>query len=321
MNPIAVISSRESKPATCNQHTMNILITGGTGLIGKRLTDLLIEKGHRVSILSRTKRQSDKVSFYTWDIANQQIETEAIKNADVIVHLAGASVGEGRWTDKRKKEIIDSRVQSGNLLFQTVKKHNPNLKAFVSSSAIGYYGMTTTDKTFSETDKPGFDFLANVCLKWENAAEQFKQLEVRTAIIRTGVVLDTNEGALAKLITPIKFGIGSALGSGKQAMPWIHLEDICGIYLHLIENNELEGTFNGVAPSKDNNEKFSKTLASVLNKPFWFPKVPSFAIRLLLGEQAVIALEGSPISSKKVEESGYEFRFKELKIALTDILN
>ena len=300
---------------------MNILITGGTGLIGKRLTDLLIEKGHSVSILSRSKKQSDKATFYTWDIANQQIEKEAIKNADVIVHLAGANVGEGRWTSKRKKEIIDSRVKSGNLLFETVKKHNPKLKAFISSSAIGYYGMTTTDKIFSETDKPGFDFLANVCLKWENAADQFNQFGIRTAILRTGVVLDTSEGALAKLITPIKLGIGSALGSGKQAMPWIHLEDICGIYLHLIENENLEGAFNGVAPENKTNQEFSREVANTLNKPFWFPKVPSFVIRLMLGEQSVIALEGSAISSKKIESSGYNFQFKVLKNALKKLLN
>lgn len=300
---------------------MNILITGGTGLIGKRLTDLLIEKGHTVSILSRSKKQSDKATFYTWDIANQQIEKEAIKNADVIVHLAGANVGEGRWTSKRKKEIIDSRVKSGNLLFETVKKHNPKLKAFISSSAIGYYGMTTTDKIFSETDKPGFDFLANVCLKWENAADQFNQFGIRTAILRTGVVLDTSEGALAKLITPIKLGIGSALGSGNQAMPWIHLEDICGIYLHLIENENLEGAFNGVAPENKTNQEFSREVANTLNKPFWFPKVPSFVIRLMLGEQSVIALEGSAISSKKIESSGYNFQFKVLKNALKELLN
>lgn len=300
---------------------MNILITGGTGLIGKRLTDLLIEKGHSVSILSRSKKQSDNTTFYTWDIANQQIETEAIKNADVIVHLAGANVGEGRWTEKRKKEIIDSRVDSGNLLFSEVKKHNPNLKAFITSSAIGYYGMVTTTKTFTETDPAGTDFLADVCVKWETVANQFESLGIRTAKLRTGVVLDKNDGALAKLITPIKLGIGSALGSGQQAMPWIHLEDICGIYLHLIENSNLRGAYNGVAPSRENNKEFSKTVANVLNKPFWFPNVPVFALKLLLGEQAVIALEGSSISSKKVEESGYKFQFKKLKPALEDILN
>ncbi len=301
---------------------MNILITGGTGLIGKRLTELLIEKGHSVSVLSRSKKKSsDSIRYYTWDLKKKTIEKEAIVQADVIVHLAGANVGEGRWTSKRKKEIIDSRISSGNLLFNTVKKHNPDLQAFITSSAIGYYGMTTSDRVFIETDKPGFDFLANVCLKWEAVADQFNKLGIRTAKLRTGVVLDKNEGALAKLITPIKLGIGSALGSGKQAMPWIHLEDICGIYLHLIENSQLHGAFNGVAPSKDNNHDFSKAVAQVMDKPFWFPKVPSFALRLLLGEQSVIALEGSHISSKKIQESGYYFQFKNLRDALTEILD
>lgn len=301
---------------------MNILITGGTGLIGKRLTELLIEKGHSVSILSRSKKAtSDSIRYYTWDLKKKTIEKEAIQQADVIVHLAGANVGAGRWTSKRKKEIIDSRVDSGNLLFSEVKKHNPDLKAFVTSSAIGYYGMTTTVNVYTEEDKPGFDFLANVCLKWEAVADQFNTLGIRTAKLRTGVVLDKNEGALAKLIAPIKLGIGSALGSGNQAMPWIHLEDICGIYIHLIENSQLQGAFNGISPSHENNQEFSKTVAKVLKKPFWFPKVPSFAIRLVLGKQAVIALEGSRISCRKIQEAGYSFRFTNLSEALNEILN
>ncbi len=300
---------------------MNILITGGTGLIGKKLTEMLLEKGHSVSILSRSKKKSDKVQFYTWNIAKQEIEEEAIKQADVIVHLAGANVGEGRWTDKRKKEIIDSRISSGNLLFESVKKHNPSLKAFISSSAIGYYGMVTTDKIFEESDSSGNDFLAKVCEEWEDSALQFNSINIRTAIVRTGVVLDKNEGALAKLLTPIKLGVGSALDSGKQAMPWIHLDDICGIYLYLIENESLSGAFNGVAPSHENNKEFSKTVAEVLGKPFWFPSVPAFALKLLMGEQAVIALEGSRISANKIIESGYNFKFPELKKALTDTLD
>ncbi|MGB1041120.1 MAG: TIGR01777 family oxidoreductase [Flavobacteriales bacterium] len=299
---------------------MNILITGGTGLIGKRLTELLIKKGHSVSVLSRSKKQSNEVTYFTWDIEKQTIEEEAIKQADIIVHLAGANVGEGRWTEKRKKEIIDSRIDAGNLLFEQVKQHNPELKAFISSSAIGYYGMVTTDTIFEETDKPGDDFLAKVCEDWENSALQFNSISIKTVIVRTGVVLDKEDGALAKLLTPIKLGIGSALGSGKQAMPWIHLDDICGIYLHLIENESLSGVFNGVAPSHENNKEFSKTVAEVLKKPFWFPNVPAFALKLLMGEQAVIALQGSKISAEKIKKSGYKFKFPELKPALEDIL-
>ena len=300
---------------------MNILITGGTGLIGKRLTDLLIKKGHTVSILSRSKKKSEKATFYTWDIAKQEIEKEAIEKADFIIHLAGANVGEGRWTDQRKKEIIDSRIQSGNLLLESVKKYNPNLKGFISSSAVGYYGMVTKDKVFEETDKPGEDFLAKVCEEWENSALQFKTLNIRTVIIRTGVVLDKNEGALAKLLTPIKLGIGSGLGTGKQAMPWIHLDDICNLYLKAIEDNEMSGAYNGVAPEQLTNQEFSKTVAKILNKPFWFPNVPGFALKLLMGEQAIIALEGSPISSKKTENTGFKFQYRTLQEALKNLLN
>jgi len=299
---------------------MNILITGGTGLIGKRLTEILIEKGHSVSILSRSKKQSDKVNYYTWNIANQEIEEEAIKQLDVIVHLAGANVGEGRWTNKRKKEIIDSRVDSGNLLFESVKKHNPKLKAFISSSAIGYYGMVNSNSIFEESDPSGSDFLAEVCVKWEETANKFNELNTRVAIVRTGVVLDKNDGALAKLLTPIKLGIGSALGSGKQAMPWIHLDDICNLYVKAIEDKKMNGAFNGVAPENLTNLEFSKTVAKVLKKPFWFPNVPAFALKLLMGEQAIIALEGSSISSKKTKESGFKFKYRNLTDALNNLL-
>jgi len=311
----------QTTPSRENLKHMNILITGGTGLIGRKLTDILLEKGHTVSILSRSKKQSDKAQYYTWDIANQEVEEEAIEQADVIVHLAGANVGEGRWTDKRKKEIIDSRVDSGNLLFNSVKKLNPSLKTFISSSAIGFYGMVNSDKTFKEDDSPGNDFLAKVCIAWETVADQFNQLGCRVAKVRTGVVLDKNDGALSQLLTPIKIGIGSPLGSGKQAMPWIHLNDICGIYLQLIENESLSGAYNAVAPAKDNNKEFSKAVANVLNKPFWFPNVPAFALKILLGEQAVIALKGSHISAEKIKKTGFEFQFPELIPALENTLN
>ena len=260
------------------------------------------------------------LQYYTWDIAKQEIEKDAIIKADAIIHLAGANVGEGRWTTKRKKVIIDSRINSGNLLFESVKKFNPNLKTFITSSAIGYYGMVNSEKTFKEKDDAGNDFLAEVCSKWESVADQFSLLGCRVAKVRTGVVLDKNEGALAKLLTPIKLGIGSALGSGEQAMPWIHLDDICGIYLHLIENEMLNGAYNGVAPAKNTNKEFSKTVAKILKKPFWFPKVPAFALKLLMGEQAVIALKGSQISSEKIEKTGFKFRFRNLHDALSEII-
>lgn len=299
---------------------MNILITGGTGLIGKKLTEILLNKGHSVSILSRSKKENTKVNFYTWDIVNNKIEKEAIQKADYIIHLAGANVGEGRWTNKRKKEIIDSRVLSGNLLFEAVKAHNPNLKGFISSSAVGYYGMVTQEKPFAETDKAGEDFLAKVCEKWEFSALRFNKINVRTVIMRTGVVLDVADGALAKLLTPIKLGIGSGLGTGKQAMPWIHLDDICNMYVKAIEDSKMEGIYNGVAPEKITNQEFSKAVAKTLNKPFWFPNVPKIAIRLILGEQAIIALEGSPISCKKIETSGFKFKYRKLKSALDNLL-
>lgn len=299
---------------------MNVLITGGTGLIGKRLSELLKIHGHSVSILSRSKKETNQTKYYLWNIDKQEIESEAIEKADVIVHLAGTNVGKGKWTKKRKKEIIDSRIKSGKLLFDAVKEHNPHLKAFISSSAIGYYGMVNSNHVFTESDPPGKDFLAKVCILWEETALQFQSLNIRTAVIRTGVVLDKNEGALSKLLTPIKLGIGSALGSGKQALPWIHLDDISGIYLKAIEDYSMSGMFNGVAPHQVTNIEFSRLVAETLKKPFWFPKVPKFILTLLMGEQAVIALKGSPISSEKIEEAGYQFKYGNLRSALNQLL-
>lgn len=297
-----------------------VLITGGTGLIGKQLCERLKEKGYRVAILSRESQNNTDIQTYIWDIDRKVIEKEAIETADYIIHLAGVNVADKRWTNKRRQLIIDSRIKATQLIFDEVKANKNKLKAFISASAIGYYGAMTSDKIFCETDAPSNDFLGNTCQQWEQSADNFKNLGVRTVKIRTGVVLTKQEGALEKMIFPIQAGIGSAIGNGKQYMPWIHIDDLCNIYIKAIEDLQMNGAYNAVAPEYTTNKEFNKTLARVLKKPFWFPNIPAIAVKLLFGKMSSMLLKGSRISSDKIKEAGYKFQYPELESALTDLL-
>ena len=291
----------------------NILITGGTGLVGSRLTEILIHKKHSVHILTRSPEQKNE---FKWDIKNNFIDDAAFNGVDYIVHLAGAGIADERWTDERKKIIIDSRVESANLLFRKVKKLNINLKGFISASGSGYYGAITSDKIFVENDKAGNDFLGEVCVKWETAAQQFKELNIPVTILRTGIVLSETGGALEKMKTPII----SPLGSGNQYLPWIHIDDLCGMYTYAIEHH-LEGIYNAVAPDHQTSKTFSKTLAKSVGRPFIGLGVPSFGLKLLFGDMAKILLEGSRLSAKKIEKNGYSFQFENLKKALSNLFS
>ena len=288
-----------------------IIITGGTGLVGKRLSKLLIDKNHEVVILSRNPKEENE---FKWDISSNYIDEIALLDTDYIIHLAGAGIADKRWTKERKQIIIDSRVKSANLLYDKINELKINLKGFISASGVGYYGAVTTDKIYEETDKAGTDFLGNVCQKWENAAQQFSTKNILVTILRTGVVLTDNGGALDKMKTPII----TPLGSGKQFLPWIHLDDLCAIYIKAIDDN-LEGVFNAVAPEHHTSKTFSKELAKSIGKPYLGIGVPSFMLKLVFGDMAKILLEGSKISAKKIEKNGYSFRFKTLKKALNNL--
>ncbi|UAM98592.1 TIGR01777 family oxidoreductase [Polaribacter litorisediminis] len=285
-----------------------ILITGGTGLVGTRLTKMLIDKKHEVIILSRNPKNKNE---FKWDIAKNYVDQKAFENTDYVIHLAGAGIADKRWTYERKKVIIDSRVQTANLLFKTIKENKIHLKGFISASGIGYYGAITTQTIFKESDPVGNDFLGEVCQKWEDAAHQFEGLNIPVTILRTGIVLSKQGGALEKMKLPVI----SPIGSGKQYVPWIHLDDLCYMYIQAIEGN-LKGIFNAVAPEHHTSITFSKALAKSLNRPYIGICVPSFMLKLLFGELSIILLEGSRISAKKIEKNGYSFRFKTLKKAL-----
>jgi uncharacterized protein len=296
-----------------------VLITGGTGLLGKQLSQKLQAKGYTVTILSRHKNPNSAVKQYIWDYTSAKIDEEAIATADYIIHLAGTSVADKRWTERQKKDIIDSRVLTGNLLFDTVKKQNQKLHAFISASAIGYYGAVTTDKIFEEEDAPCTDFLGTVCKQWEATADQFTKLNIRTVKLRIGVVLTKKDGPLAKIKAPIDLGIGSALGTGNQYMPWIHVDDLCDMFIYAMENATMHGSYNAAAPEQISNEAFSKTFAAILDKPFWAPNVPAFVLKILFGELANVFLTGSRVSVEKILSTGFKFRFPNANEALTDL--
>lgn len=298
-----------------------VLITGASGLVGSALTKYLLDNNFEVVHLSRSKKSNSPVPIFVWDIKSEYLEEGALENVNHIVHLAGAGIADQRWTEKRKQEIIDSRTKSAELLFNGIRKlyHKPD--TFISASAIGYYGAITSDKIFVEEDKPAEDFQGKVCKLWEESADLFSGLGIRTVKLRLGVVLSKKGGALKKMILPSKFGFGSALGSGNQFLPWVHIKDVVNIISKSISDTKMLGPYNVVAPYYCNYNEFSKTLAQVLHKPYFMPNVPSILLKLAFGEMSAIVLEGSRISSEKLINSGYKFQFTNLETALKDLIN
>ena len=300
--------------------TKNILITGGTGLIGRHLTELLEGKGHIVRHLSRTRRGENKEKTYIWDIHKSFIEDGALENANIVIHLAGAGVGDARWTSSRKREILESRVRSTRLLGQKLKERASPLDAFICASAIGIYGSDLSEDWKTEETSHGKDFLAQVTEAWEAEAQEVGKWVTRLTLLRIGVVLSKLGGALPKLAKPIKLGVGAVLGSGKQYMSWIHMEDLCGIFEHIVRDKTMVGPYNAVAPQPVTNKEMTQAAAKILNRSLVLPAVPGFALRLMLGEMSEIVLNGSRVSSKKIAKAGYEFKFPQLTSALKDLL-
>ena len=296
---------------------MHILITGGSGLVGTHLSKKLKEKGYETAVLSRKKTSDRDIKTYFWDPGNHEIEEGAIEKADYIIHLAGANISDKRWTKKRKQEIVDSRVETAKLLFSKVNVSKTRPKAFISASAVNYYGTLISDKIFTEDDPPSEDFLGETCQKWEQSALKFEESGIRTVIIRTGPVISPRGGAIKKMSVSVKLGLGSPVGRGKQYFPWIHIEDLCNIYIKAIEDSKMQGAYNAVAPGHITNKDVMKALADVYNRPFWAPRVPSFVMKILFGEMAGILLKGSRISADKIKRAGFEFRIINFKDAIS----
>jgi uncharacterized protein (TIGR01777 family) len=300
----------------------NILLTGGTGFIGKHLTDLLIENGFEVSILSRSDRKNtSSITYYKWDLTRNYIDEEAIAKANYIIHLSGEGIVEKRWTKKRKKEILESRTQPIDLIFSVLEKTNKKLDAFVSASAVGIYGAYTNENICTENTPPANDFLGITCQEWEKAVDKINSLGIRTVKVRTGIVLGKDEGFLKKVAPSFKAGFGAILGTGKQYVPWIHIEDLCNIYLKAIADEQMHGPYNSCVTDNTTNASLSKTMANLFGYKIWLPKAPAFVLKIVLGEMSVAVLEGQRVSSEKIQKMGFDFQFTELEPALASCMN
>lgn len=299
-----------------------VLITGGTGLIGRALTQLLTEVGYKVIILTRRpdlQAGSPMVSYAGWDIIRQTIDVAALQQADYIVHLAGANVGDKRWTAARKKEIRHSRTQSSELLFNTLEKHPNKVKKIISASGIGYYGADKGD-AFTETDPPADDFLGVTCIAWENSVLKMQELGKKVVILRTGLALSREGGALKEFYKPLQFGFATILGSGDQYVSWIHLHDLARLYLSAIVNHDLEGIYNAVSPQPVLHKELVMTLAQVAKGKSFLPVyVPSFALKLGLGEMSIEVLKSCRASAAKVQGTGFVFSYPDIRSAIEQL--
>jgi uncharacterized protein (TIGR01777 family) len=296
---------------------MKILITGSHGLVGKALISELVKDGHE--IVSLVRHKSEGASEIEWHPNQRSIDSERVSGFDVVVHLAGESIASGRWTDEKKRKIRESRVDGTTLLSRALAQSSKAPAAFISASAIGYYG-NRADELLNEKSAPGNDFLAEVCVAWERATGEAEARGVRTVHARFGIILDQEGGALAKMLTPFRMGVGGRIGDGKQWMSWIALVDVLKGLKFVIENESIAGPVNFVAPNPVTNGEFTKTLGDALSRPTLFP-MPSFAVRLAFGEMAdALLLSSAKVEPKRLQESGYRFEFENLQPALAAIL-
>ena len=304
-----------------------ILITGGTGLIGKALTNALLEKNYKVIILTRgavnQHTKTGNLSYAQWDIHNQQIEKEAINSADYIIHLAGAGVADKRWTKKRKQEIVNSRVKSSELIVKALKEIPNNIKAVINASAIGWYGadpVIPNPKPFREDDPNDNAFLGETCKLWEKSLEPVKKMGKRLIKLRTGIVLSNEGGALKEFKSSLRFGVAAILGNGKQIISWIHIDDLVRLYIAAIEDQNMNGVYNAVAPAPVSNKGLTLQLARMQKGNFFIPvHVPTFVLKMVLGEMSVEVLKSATVSCDKVHYGGFIFLYPSIEAALANL--
>ncbi len=303
-----------------------ILITGGTGLVGKALTKELSHKKYNVIILSRApekKTPMPGITYAHWNVEQQTIDEDAVAAADYIIHLAGAGIADKRWTKKRKQEIVHSRVESGTLLCKTLQKKSDKLKAFISASAIGWYGpdpALPNPAPFTEDVASVKDFLGSTCLLWEQSVQPVRQLGKRLVILRTGIVLSRDGGALKEFTKPIKLGVAAIMGSGKQMLSWIHIDDLVKIYVKAIEQQTYSGVYNAVAPIPVSNEEFITRLAEKMKGTFYTKiRIPAVALKLILGEMSMEVLKSATVSSEKIIQNDYFFQYPSMSPALAHL--
>lgn len=295
-----------------------VLIAGGTGLVGTRLSEMLLEKGYQVRLLSRNPKGAEQ---FFWNPAKGLMDEQALTGVNAVINLAGAGIADKRWTRARKRELIDSRVQSGTLLRQAIQKMERPPEVYLSASAIGYYG-NSGEKKMVETDAPVDDsFMTHCCRVWEQAAQTSGTKQIRTVILRIGIVLDSDGGALPELVKPMYFGIAPWFADGSAWWSWIHLEDVCRMFIWALETPDIEGIYNAVGPHPVRNMELLHTIRRVLGRVALPIPAPTFALKFILGEMSAVVLNSNLISADKISAAGFKFQYPELEPALAEIFS
>ncbi len=298
---------------------MKVLIAGGTGLIGSRLSVLLEEKNYSVRHLSRNQNMEARFPAYRWSPADGEIDQQALEGVDILINLAGAGIADKPWTAARKKVIIESRVKSNELLIRTMQNMEQAPKAYLAASAIGFYG-DSGEELLDEERAPGSGFLSESTQAWEKAIAPAMESSIRTVAIRIGIVLSKNGGALPKILLPFLFFVGPYFGNGRQWYSWIHIDDLCRLFIYAMEKEEMAGIYNGVNSQVQRNKVFTRNIGKGLNKPFLLIPAPVFALKLLLGEMSETVLSSTKVDAKKTIDAGFEFKFEDLQMAIADII-
>ncbi|HRP31969.1 MAG TPA: TIGR01777 family oxidoreductase [Agriterribacter sp.] len=308
----------------------NVLITGGTGLIGSRLSGMLMERGYRVIILTRNKkliqqRKSPETAYAFWNPDRNTIDIAAVQEADFIIHLAGENIAAKRWTPRQKSVIANSRIKGGQLIVQTLRENANQVKAIISASAKDWYGddsqLTGGKKSYTEDGAPAPGFLGDTCKAWEESIAPARELGKRLVWLRTGLVLSKDGGVLKSLMQPAKFGIAPIFGTGRQIQSWIHIDDICRMYIHALENETLNGVYNAVAPDAVNQKGLVTELAKKMKGSFYIPvTVPAFVMKWMVGEMGTELFKGNTLDTGKIRTTGFRFLFPSLEAALNDLL-
>lgn len=303
-----------------NSSTLAVTIAGGTGLVGSHLANLLASKGYDVTILSRKQRSpAGKLNYASWDVEKGVVDDDAIRYADVIIHLAGENVGKGRWTAKRKKQILESRTRTSKVLIDAMKKFRRQ-RTFLSASAIGWYGpdpKIPNPQPFTEDMPSAPGFLGETCAAWEASVQPAIATGARVVILRTGIVLSRDGGAYPEYLKPIKLGVATIFGSGNQVVSWIHIDDLSRLYLYALENASMAGVYNAVAPNPVDNRTLMLTIAQQVRKSFFIPVyVPEFALKIALGEMSIEVLKSATVSSRKIHDAGFSFIYPSITSAI-----
>jgi len=302
-----------------------ILITGGTGLVGKTLSKYLLNKGYAVIILTRNIPAATTVkglSYAIWNVKKQTLDVAALQKADYIIHLAGAGVVDKKWTAAYKREIVESRTHSSKLIIDNLKAHSHSVKAIISSSAIGWYGEDKQQGfAFTEEDPADDSFLGTTCKLWEESIEPATALGIRVCKLRTGIVLSNDGGALVEFKKPITMGVAGILGNGKQVVSWIHIDDLCRMFLFAIENTDMNGSYNAVAPGPVSNKELTLTLAKLMKGSFYVAMhVPEFVLKLMMGTRSTEVLKSTTVSCTKIKNEDFTFLYPGIDAALHELV-